>query len=192
MTTEDDTDEARQAAPTPAPVLSEAETEWRLEERRALALSKSQNAIPKNYQGRPADILAAWAMAHELGLSPMAALRGIFVVNGKPQLSGDLLLSIAKANGVRVVEVFDGDGEEFHASCTAIMRDGEEITRTFSVEDAKQAQLWESGDAWKKYGKRMLLMRARGFCLRDAIPHLLSGCYGPGEIIDVTPHEIEP
>jgi len=190
MTDETETDEQRPAPP--APVLSEAETDWRLEERRALALSKSQNAIPKNYQGKPADILAAWAMAHELGLSPMAALRGLYVVNGRPQLSGDLLLSIAKANGVRVVEILAGEGDEFHASCTAILRGGEEVTRTFSIADAKRAELWESGDAWKKYPQRMLLMRARGFCLRDAIPDKLSGCYGPGEIIDVTPTEIEP
>ncbi len=188
--------EALQEASAPlAASLTPEEAQWRLTERKALALSRAGNAIPKGFQNRPGDILAAWLLGDELGISRMSALRGIFVVNGRPSLSGDLLLAVARGAGVRVIETIDGKDDKMTATCKAILTDGTEITRTFSVEDAKRAGLWGGSDPWKKYPVRMLHMRARGFALRDAIPDKLAGVYSEGELtgdmIDVTPNPVE-
>lgn len=169
--------------------MSKDEQDWRLDERKALVLGKSQVSVPRAFQGKPADIMAVWLMADELGISRMAMLRGAYVVNGKPQLSGDLLLAVARGVGVRVTETYtEGEKEtEASATCTATLPGGDEVSCTFSVKDAILAGLWQSNDVWKKYPKRMLQMRARGWCLRDAIPDKLAGVYAEGEIIDVTP-----
>jgi hypothetical protein len=60
-----------------------------------------------------------------------------------------------------------------------VLRSGrsEPIIRTFSVEDAKRAGLWQKPGPWKDYPKRMLMMRARAFALRDAFPDVLMGLY---------------
>lgn len=174
--------------------MSQAEIDWRLDERKALALSKATVAVPKHFAGKPGDIMATFIMADELGVSRMAALRSMYVVNGKVQLSGDLLLAIARANGVKVREEYhdDSDPEDPNpkAICAAILPDGQECVQTYTRRDAERAGLWNSNDVWRKYPQRMLQMRARGWCLRDAIPDKLAGVYAEGEIIDVTPLEV--
>ena len=172
---------------TAQPQLTEPEVQWRLDERKSLALSKASAAVPKAFQGKPADILAAWMMADELGISRMSMLRGAYVVNGKPQLSGDLLIAVARSSGVKVserIEAIKDSENDIIAICEATLPTGEVITATFSVADAQRAGLWDKSDPWKKYPQRMLQMRARGFCLRDAIPHKLAGVYAPGELIE--------
>lgn len=173
--------------------LSSAETSWRLSERQALAISKAQGAIPKAFCGRPGDIVAVWMMADELGISRMGALRGMYVVNGKPQLSGDMLMAVALgarckvSEKVRTVEDEAGGTVDIIATCEVTRPDGQTFVAEFSMSDAQFAGLWGSTDPWRKYPRRMLQMRARGFAMRDAIPDKLAGVYAPGELIDVTP-----
>lgn len=195
-------DRAERVAQEGLPVIHQrlepSEIAWRLDERKALGIAKAGAAVPKAFQGRPGDILAVWLMADELGFSRMAALRSMYVVNGKPQLSGDLLLAVARQEGCRVserIEYTDPEKQDPNhavAVCEVTLPGGEQIAATFSAADAVRAGLWGGSDPWKKYPLRMLQMRARGFALRDAIPHKLAGCYAPGELIDVTPQEVEP
>ena len=83
----------------------------------------------------------------------------------------------------------DEDSEEPNPTAVyaAVLPSGETVTRSFSKQDAINAGLWGGSDPWKKYPRRMLQMRARGWCLRDAVPHLLAGVYAEGELIDITP-----
>lgn len=192
---------AQEGLPVAQPQLDRSEIAWRLDERKAMGIAKASAALPRAFQNKPGDVLAVWLMADELGLSRMAALRGMYVVNGKPQLSGDLLLAVARAEGCRVSERIeygrnaegepDEDVNRATAVCEVTLPGGELVAAAFSAGDAVRAGLWGSTDPWKKYPLRMLQMRARGFALRDAIPHRLAGCYAPGEIVDVTPHEVE-
>lgn len=181
-------------AAAPAASLSPAETEWRLTERQAVAISRATDGVPKHFRGKPGDIVAAWIMADELGISRMAMLRSAYVVNGRVQLSGDLLLAVARGAGVKVSErIEDGETEgELIAVCEATLPGGETVAAWFSTGDAQRAGLWGSTDPWRRYPRRMLQMRARGFCLRDAVADKLAGVYAPGELIegeavDVTP-----
>ena len=47
--------------------------------------------VPKNYQGKPGDILVAVQMGAELGLKPIQALQNIAVINGRPSVYGAML-----------------------------------------------------------------------------------------------------
>jgi hypothetical protein len=140
----------------------------------------TSNMVPKQYQGKPQDILVAVQWGYEVGLPPLQALQNIAVINGKPSVYGDALLALVK-NDPRcagVLEVIDGDGDARTATCTIKRRYGDEIevtTKSFSVSDAKLAGLWGRTPPWKQYPDRMLQMRARGFAVRDAFPDALSG-----------------
>jgi len=140
----------------------------------------TSNMVPKQYQGKPQDILVAVQWGYEVGLPPLQALQNIAVINGKPSVYGDALLALVKNDSrcAGVSEVIEGDGDARTATCTIKRRYGEEIevtTKSFSVGDAKRAGLWGRTPPWKQYPDRMLQMRARGFAVRDAFPDALSG-----------------
>lgn len=123
-----------------------------------------------------AQIIVATQYGLELGLTPMAALNSIAVINNKPTLYGDAALALVRRSGLceYVIEEFDGTT----AKCRAKRKDQEaEVVRTFSIEDAKQARLWGKPGPWTTHPKRMLQYKARAFCLRDLFPDVLLGLH---------------
>jgi hypothetical protein len=142
---------------------------------------------PKSLQGKPADCALAVIYGSELGVTPMAALQNIAVINGKPSVFGDLLLALCMASPlcVYVKEKIDGEGDAMVATCETLRRGYESPTlRTFSMADAKTAGLLQKDGPWKQYTARMLAMRARGFALRDAFPDVLRGVISAEEAQD--------
>jgi hypothetical protein len=123
----------------------------------------------------------------EVGLTPMAALQSIAVVNGRPTIWGDGALALVRASGLceGVHETVDGSGDGMVATC-AIKRKGEraEIVRSFSVAQAKKAGLWGKAGPWQQYPDRMLTMRARAFALRDGFADVLRGLGIAEEVSD--------
>ena len=153
----------------------------------ATTLAKSQ-LIPKQFQGRPHDIVVAMMWSHTLNIPIVQGLQHIAVVNGKPSIYGDGMLAVVMASGQMngIKEELKGSGDGLTAICQ-VTRKGIEtpFIGTFSVEDAKRATLWEKQGPWKQYPKRMLKMRARAFALRDAFPDILSGISSGEEQEDV-------
>lgn len=143
---------------------------------------------PKDYRGRPGNVLVAVQMGAELGLAPMQALQNIAVINGRPSVFGDAALAIIKAHPDFVDCIETGD--ESIATCTIKRRGRTDVTRTFSREDAQRAKLWDK-DVWKAYPKRMLQMRARGFAIRDQFPDALRGLITAEEAQDI-PRDARP
>lgn len=144
--------------------------------------------IPEALQAKPADVFVTLLAGHELGLSPMAALRGIHVVKGKPVLSSDTMAAIVLASGaaeyIRCVE------STATVATYATRRKGvpgEEDVRTWTMEDARRAKL--DGDNWTKYPRAMLKARCKAELLRDVYPDVLAGCYVDGE--DDEPTQIQ-
>ena len=162
----------------------------------AETLSKS-SLIPEAFRGKPGDVLIALQMGAEVGLSPMQALQGIAVINGRPSIWGDAALALVRAHPsiVSIQEEITGTAETLVATCTVtrVKRGREETTkRTFSKYDAAQAGLWGGKDPWKKYPQRMLQMRARGFAIRDAAADILKGLAFGEEQADIEPVNVTP
>lgn len=133
-------------------------------------------------------IMVAIMAGAELGLAPFQALQSFAVVNGRPTLWGDGLVAVARAQGVKVKEWSEGDGDQIVAFCTVMRPDtGEEVTRSFSVADAKKASLWAKAGPWQSYPKRMLQMRARAYALRDGCADMLRGFQVREEVEDYQP-----
>ena len=140
-------------------------------------LSKS-TMIPKQYMGKPMDILVAVEMGKQVGLSMMQALQNIAVINGKPSIYGDGLPAICMSHSsyeyMKEEPIMNGKDISGY-SCTVKRKFHEPKTITFTIEDAKKAGLWGKQGPWSQYPNRMLQMRARGFALRDMFPDALQG-----------------
>ena len=141
--------------------------------------------VPKQYRGRPGDCLIAMQWGHEIGLKPLQALQSIAAVNGKPSLYGDAGKAMLLAKGCKIEE---DDAELIRASGIArckITRPGRGTTeRTFSVEDARTAQLWGKTGPWTTSPYRQMAWRAFWFAARDAAADLLRGMGGAEEAAD--------
>jgi len=145
-------------------------------------LAKS-SLVPKAYQGQPANVLVAMAYGESFGMQPLQAMQSVAVVNGMPGLYGDGLLAVCRScsDWEWMQEAVDGET----AICTAKRRNEPEVTATFSVQDAKRAQLWGKQGPWTQYPMRMLAMRARAFALRNLYADVLRGMGSAEELQDI-------
>lgn len=164
----------------------------------AQMIAKSDLA-PKDYKGRPDNVAVAIAMGMELGVSPMQAIQGIAVINGRPSVWGDLMMALCRAHPA--CEWIDermewaADGSPVAAVCRAKRRGSEAQERRFSMDDARRAGLANKDGPWKQYTARMLQMRARAFCLRDVFADALRGLASAeeqGDVIEGHFTEIQP
>lgn len=143
---------------------------------------------PKDYKGKPGNVFVAMQMGHELGLSPMQSIQNIAVINGRPSVWGDALLALCQAHQDFADIIETDDGAE--ATCTVKRRGRTDVTRHFSMEDAKRAGLLGKQGPWSSYPARMRQMRARGFALRDAFADALRGLSSAEEQEDVVRAEV--
>jgi hypothetical protein len=141
-------------------------------------LLADSSMVPKQYQGRPQDILVCLQWGNELGLAPMQALQNIAVINGKPSVYGDAAMALVQHSPLceDIQEYMEGEGTANPVAVCVAKRVGrKEVVSKFSIDDAKRANLWGKQGPWTNYPKRMMQMRARGFALRDAFPDVLKG-----------------
>ena len=143
--------------------------------------------VPRDYLGKPENILLAIQMGSEIGLAPMQSLQNISVINGRPAVWGDAMLGLCRQSPVckDVVERFEGEGKDADRDLHRQARGAEPIERRFSMDDAERAGLASKAGTWQQYPKRMLQMRARGFALRDAFPDVLRGLICAEEAEDI-------
>lgn len=145
-------------------------------------------------------IVVAMEMGLEIGLSPMASIQNIAVINGRPAVWGDVPLAIARNTGQLEVfeEWYEENGKRLDRSpsilndtTTAVCRIKRTgyvpSTTTFSIADAKRAALFGKAGPWSQYPQRMLQMRARGFALRDQFGDALKGLITKEEAEDIDP-----
>ncbi len=156
--------------------------------RLAKALAMSGDMVPKHFQGKPEMTMAAIVRGMEIGLAPMQALSNIAVINGRASVWGDALPAMMQRAGHHVDADVVGEGDKMVATATLTRGDtGKQIVRTFSVDDAKKAGLWGKAGPWQTYPKRMLLMRARTWAVRDGAADALMGLQVAEEVQDYQP-----
>ena len=145
-------------------------------------MSKS-DLVPKDFKDKPGNILVAIQKGQEVGLSPMAALETIAVINGRASLWGDGLLGIVQASP-SYEWIDESQCSEKAGACTVKRKGEQPYTATFTLEDAKRAGLLGKAGPWTQYTKRMLQLRARGFALRDKFADVLKGLVAAEEAMD--------
>lgn len=155
---------------------------WRMSQ-----IMHKSGLMPKGLNTAEA-VFVAVQMGLEVGLSPMAAVQNIAVINGRPAIWGDAVLALVRGSGL--LEDFREElavtADNTTATCVAVrMGQKSAISRSFSVDDAKRANLWGKDGPWKQYPKRMLQMRARSWVLRDGFSDVLRGFRQAEEVSDV-------
>jgi len=156
---------------------------------------------PKCYT-EPGQVVVAIQTGAEAGLTPMASVRSIYVVNGMPSWTSESARSLVRRGyqnvftGTVTPVLYQGtDIEEgtWHShppskdkkTCTddcygwcktyPRSRAGESVKTEFSVGDAKLGGLWDKPGPWQNYHSRMLMHRATSFHLRDNYGGVLLG-----------------
>lgn len=143
--------------------------------------------VPKDFKGKPGNVLVAIQWGMELGLKPMQAMQNIAVINGRPSLWGDAVLALVLASPA--CEYVRETEERGIAVCRVKRRGDEEHVQTFSDEDAKKAGLIGKQGPWSQYPARMKKLRARAFALRDKFADVLKGIPIAEEVMDYQPLE---
>ena len=117
----------------------------------------------------------------ELGLPPIASMTGIDIIKGKISLSAVAMATVLKRHGDYDYRVrkHDNNGCEIE-----FFHKGESLgISSFTIEDAKQAKLFESQPNYKKYPRNMFYARAMSNGIRWYCPEVLGGpTYTPGEL----------
>lgn len=117
----------------------------------------------------------------ELGFSPVIAMTGIHIIEGKPALSANLMGAMIKRSGrydYRVAELND-------TNCILVfIENGNEVgVSGFSMADAKRAGVIRSGGSWEKYPRNMMFARALSNGLKLYCPDLsMCPIYNPEEL----------
>lgn len=153
-------------------------------------MAAGSDLMPKDYKGRPGNVMIAVQMGSEVGLSPMQAIQSIAVINGRPALFGDALIGLVRAHPKfeNIKEWIEGTGDGRTAFCMIKRAGNDAATSRFSVADAKTANLWGKSGPWTQYPDRMLQSRARAFACRDVFPDALKGLQSAEEARDIPAH----
>lgn len=160
---------------------------------------------PDFTKGKTPAVVAVLIQGYQLQLPPLTALQHIIPVNGLLSIKGDLAKSMIFNSGKLKpgswVEEETGSIEtgDYMVKITATRSDnGQTLSRSFSVAQAKRAGLWITeqqvngqdgwkykSSAWWKYPTRMCNYRALGFIARDMFPDVMAGIYTTEEAMDL-------
>jgi len=148
----------------------------------ALATSLAKTSFAGNYKGKPEDATAAIMKGAEIGLTPLAALGSIHLIQGTPALSANALRAVVQAQGHEVWIVSSSDKK-----CIAkARRNGSEVehTSTWTIERATALGL-AGKDQWRKQPEAMLIARATSeVCRLVASDAILGIAYAVEELDD--------
>jgi hypothetical protein len=135
----------------------------------------------------PAEVMAAIAYGHELGLGPMQSLQSLDVIQGKPTLKPETMRALIRAAGHSLVRV---EATNEQVTFRGKRRDtGDEETVTYTIEDARALGL-AGKDNWRKQPRAMLTARATSEIARSLFSDVIMGAgYTPEEMGDDPPSE---
>jgi len=125
----------------------------------------------------PAAAVAIMLTGRELGIPPMQSFRSIYVVDGRPTISTELMAALLLQAGV----TYNID-KLTEAGCQVTFQrsNGMRYTSVFTAEDAKRAGL-TAKDNWRQYPRDMLYNRAFATGARKIAPDVLAKMYTPDE-----------
>jgi hypothetical protein len=139
------------------------------------------NLLPGQYRRQPANVLYAMEYGRTLNITPLAAITGIHVIEGKPSASAALISGLVRRAGHKLRV----RGDDTRAWAQIIRSDDPEYDGyqvTWTIDRARQAGL-AGKDVWRKYPAAMLKARAITEVARDACEEVLFGLhYTPEEL----------
>lgn len=138
--------------------------------------------LPAAYRRKPANVLYAIEYGRTIGITPLAAIIGVHVIEGKPSASAALISGLVRRAGHKLR--VEADDAKLTATVTIIRSDDPDFvfTSTWDMDRAKIAGL-TGKQVWKNYPISMLKARAITEAARDACQEALFGLlYTPEEL----------
>jgi hypothetical protein len=128
----------------------------------------------------PEAALTVILTGREMGLAPMASIRGIDLIMERPFVKPILMLAVARRSGQ--LEMFNLVKTEQKATCTIKRRGYEQRTFTVTIEDAKKRGWFDkNAHNYKSQPSTMLGHRVTGEALKDQFTDYFMGMGLPGD-----------
>lgn len=129
---------------------------------------------------------------HELGLQMAASFEFVVVIQDKPSLiprgALALILNSNEYAGMNIEDQRNDKGQPTACVVTMTRKNGFSYTATYTMEDAKLADLIKPGSGWAKYPSNMLRWRAIGYAADVVFPDVIGGMKRADEFgADLTP-----
>ena len=140
--------------------------------------------IPKDLKN-VADVFVTIAAGRDFGWSPMQAMRGIYVVKGKPSLSADAMVALAKGKPSICKYFVMVESTALVATYeTHRVGDPKPTRMSFTIAQAKLAGLLNN-ETWTKYPDRMLRNRCKSALCKEVYEELFFGVYEEDEAREI-------
>lgn len=147
----------------------------------ARMLKGASGLIPEHLRTE-GQILATILAGRELGLGPMASMRGLHVVKGKVGADYSLWVALLKRSGYRV-EWIESTAEKVVLKLTDPK--GAVHVEKWDKARAQAAGLWNQGQGWQRYPETMLRARAVTSAGRAFAAEVMSGSYSLDELDEI-------
>lgn len=180
-------------------VIGQQEKRFELAMRTAKAYNSS-TMVPMNYRGPEnlGNCVIACDMAARMGVSPMAVMQNMAVVQGRPSWSGQALISFVNATGkfspLRFEEVGEPmqPGWKVRAWAYELNPDGshgDKLASDWITTEMVVQEGWskKNGSKWLTMPRQMARYRAGAFFQRVYAPELAMGCLTQEEAEDIAP-----
>jgi hypothetical protein len=150
---------------------------WKLMMEQGTELIKS-GFLPSSIK-TPAQAIAVILTGRELGIGMMESFRGIDIIEGKPAIKPQLMLSLIYNSGV--LSAIDIDSKDDRCIVSMSRKGLTPVTVSFGIPEATKLNLmWK--DNYKKQAKNMFRWRAIAACARIVCPDVIGGLYMPEEL----------
>lgn len=146
--------------------------------------------VPTTYRNRPENVFLALDLSNRIGVSPMAVMNGMEVINGRPSFSGSFMSALIKSSPLFSNVTLNWVGEPNSASWGCYVTATETRTgnllkgTTITLQMAKN-EGWLKNPKWVNLPELMLSYRAYSFFGRVHASELLSGIYDVDEMDDM-------
>lgn len=156
------------------PAVSSASEALDVELRRAHAIAKATEALPRSYRNQPGAVLLADQWARARGIDTLTAIQTVAFIDGKPVVDAAMQRALAERAGFEVR--VEGEVTD-KAATVAVYKGGELLGReTFTIDMAKQQGLTGKKN-WQQTPRNMLVARATTNALRWYAPSVVVGVF---------------
>lgn len=148
---------------------------WAAEARAANLLAQSlvsTSFVPAHFRGKPAEATAAILTGHELGLSPMASLRAIYVISGTPGMYAKAMVAVVMNAGH---EVWVEEQSDERVVVCGRRKGSEHVARTVWDQDRVTKAKLRTNAKYTDSPQQMMTARGQAEICRQIAPDALHG-----------------
>lgn len=181
------TDNASAVALPMTPTIASL-VDWAAELQAAGSLAETickTSFVPEHFRGKPAETAAAILTGHELGLSPMASVRSIFVIKGTPGMYAKAMVAVVQAAGHQVWA--DEQSDDRVVMCGRRKGTSEVVRTTWDRARVEKAKL-TSNAKYQENPQQMMVARGQAEICRQIAADALHGVpFAAEELEDMAP-----